>query len=318
VMFRTSQKLEERLIQQNQLVQTQLLEMSRQMNQQLSQNASVVQDYTKVMGEFQRRLGQLQESTQSMIRIGQDISSLQDILQAPKLRGILGEFFLEEILKQILPRDRYELQHSFRSGEKVDAVIHLAQGMVPVDAKFPLENFRRLIQPNAPEEESLRRRRQFYQDVKRHIDNIAAKYILPEEGTFDFALMYLPAENVYYEVILKGEVREGGPSLVEYALDRKVIPVSPNTFYAYLQAIVVGLRGLRIESSAKEILKCLGQLAGDFRKFYEEFEILGRHLVNSKATFDKAQRRLDRFQDQLGSIESQDATPALPEGISPP
>ena len=316
-MFRASQRLEERLIQQNQSVQTQLLEMSRQMNQQLSQNASVVQDYTRVMGEFQNRLGQLQESTQSMIRIGQDISSLQDILQAPKLRGILGEYFLEELLKQILPQDRYVLQHSFRSGEKVDAVILLAQGMVPVDSKFPLENFRKMIQKNTSEEESRRNRKQFYQDVKKHIDNIATKYILPEEGTFDFALMYLPAENVYYEVIMKEEAGGDGASLVQYALDRKVIPVSPNTFYAYLQAIVVGLRGLRIENSAREILKCLGQLAGDFKKFYDEFETLGRHLNNSKSAFDKAQRRLDRFQDQLGSIESQDPTPALPESISP-
>lgn len=313
--FRALRELEGRMSRQTQLIQGQLLDMSQQMNQQLSRNVSAVHDYTKIVGEFQSRLGQLQESTQSMIRIGQDISSLQDILRAPKLRGILGELFLEELLKQLLPQDRYILQYTFRSGEKVDAVIRLGEGMVPVDSKFPLENFRRLLQLPA-EEEAKRGRKQFYQDVKKHVDAIAAKYIQPEEGTFDFALMYLPAENVYYETILKEEGQEDGPSLAQYAIGRKVIPVSPNSFYAYLQAIVLGLRGLHIEHSAKEILKCLGQLASDFKKHYEEFETLGRHLNNSKSSFDKAQKRLDRLQHQLDSIESQDPTPALPESYS--
>ena len=309
--LKSQRRLELEIHQQTQMVQTELLRVSRQMNEQLTSNSSVVQDYTRLMGEFQHRLGQLQESTQSMIHIGRDISSLQDILKAPKLRGILGELFLEELLRQLLPQDRYRLQYSFRSGEKVDAVILLSQGMVPVDAKFPLENFKRLIQPGS-EEETKRCRRQFLQDVKKHVDQIALKYILPEEGTFDFALMYLPAENVYYETILKEESDSGTESLAQYALSRKVIPVSPNSFYAYLQAIVLGLRGLKIESSAREILNCLGQLGQDFRKFYEEFEKLGSHLSNSKGAYEKAQKRLDRFQHQLETIESEESTPSLP------
>jgi DNA recombination protein RmuC len=246
-----------------------------------------------------------------MIHIGRDISSLQDILKAPKLRGILGELFLEELLKQVLPLDHYALQYSFRSGEKVDAVIFLGQGMVPVDAKFPLENFRRALEAGS-EDEMKRVKKQFTADVKKHIDQIASKYILPEEGTFDFALMYLPAENVYYEAILKEEGAGDGPSLSQYALTRKVIPVSPNSFYAYLQAIVLGLRGLRIEQSAKEILSSLGQLANDFRKFYEDFERVGFHLSNSKASYEKAQKRLDRLQGQLDSIDTHEPSPALP------
>ena len=316
--FRSTQRLEARLNEQTQTVQAELLRLSRQMNDLLSNNTSVVKDYTRLMGEFQNRLGQLQESTQSMIRIGRDISSLQDILKAPKLRGILGELFLGELLSQILPQDRYVLQYGFRSGEKVDAVILLGQGIVPVDAKFPLENFKRLIQTNS-EEDGERNRKLFAQDVKRHIDQIASKYILPEEGTFDFALMYLPAENVYYETILKEEAGSGQESLSQYALARKVIPVSPNSFYAYLQAIVLGLRGLKIESSAREILNGLGQLAQDFRKFYEEFDKLGSHLTNSKTVYDKAQKRLDKFQHQLESIESEEPAPSLPrENLSAP
>lgn len=312
-VLRSFQRLEKELIRQSQVVQTELLQISRQMNEQLTSNTSVVQGYTRLMGEFQHRLGQLQESTQSMIQIGRDISSLQDILKAPKLRGILGELFLEGLLEQILPHDRYVLQYGFRSGEKVDAVILLGQGMVPVDSKFPLESFKRLIE-TLPEEEARRHRKQFHQDVKKHIDHVASKYILPDEGTFDFALMYIPAENVYYETILKDEQTGSGESLAQYALTRKVIPVSPASFYAYLQAIVLGLRGLRIENSAKEILSCLAQLANDFKKFYEDFERVGAHLKNSKAAYEQAQKRLDRFQHQLQSIESQESVPAALPG----
>ncbi len=311
-LFWSFQRLERELHRQTQIFQSELLQVTRQVTEQISGSTTVVQDYTRLMGEFQNRLGQLQKSTETMIGIGRDISSLQDILRAPKLRGILGELFLEELLKQVLPSDNYVPQYTFRSGEKVDAVILLGQGMVPVDAKFPLENFKRSL--GAPsEEEGKRARKQFIQDVKKHIDQIAAKYILPEEGTFDFALMYLPAENVYYEAILKESAEAEGESLSEYARSRKVIPVSPNTFYAYLQAIVLGLKGLRIENSAKEILSTLAQLANDFRKFYEEFEKVGFHLSNSKASYEKAQKRLDRLQGQLDSIESHESSGAIPE-----
>jgi len=316
MVFRALDRLERELGHQSRTFQDKLLEISTRMNEHLTSSTSLVKDYTRVMGEFQHRLGQLQESTQSMIRIGEDIGELQDILKAPKLRGVLGELFLEELLRQLLPQDRYIPQFGFRSGEKVDAVILLGQGMVPVDAKFPLENFKKFM-GGPSKEEARRARKVFYQDVKHHIDQIAVKYILPEEGTYDFALMYIPAENVYYETILK---EEGGAdssvSLSQYAINRKVIPVSPNSFYAYLQAIVLGLRGLRIENSAREILGCLAQLANDFKKFYEDFERLGSHLTNSKASYDKAQKRLDRFHEQLQSIESQEQSPVLPQGFS--
>lgn len=311
VLFLKSYRRMELLVnQQTQLLQAELLNLSRQMNEQLSSNSNLVQNYARQMGELQHRLGQLQESTQSMIHIGKDISSLQDILKAPKLRGLLGELFLEELLRQILPHDRYVLQYSFLSGEKVDAVILLCQGMVPVDAKFPLENFKRLI--TGSEEEMRRSRKQFRNDVKKHIDQIATKYILPAEGTFDFALMYLPAENIYYETIIKDDGAATDETLSHYAISRKVIPVSPNSFYAYLQAIVLGLRGLRIETSAREILANLAQLANDFRKFYEDFWKIGFHLSDAKTAFDKAEKRLGRLEHQLDTIDSQEAKTALP------
>lgn len=315
LILRSFDRIDARLNQQNQSLQAELLQMSRQMNEQSRSNTAVVQDCTRLMGDFQNRLGQLQESTQSMIRMGEDIIELQDILKSPKLRGILGESFLEELLRELLPQDRFVLQYAFKSGEKVDAVILLGQGMVPVDAKFPLESLRRLLQASS-EEEKRKYRRQFAQDVKGHIEKIAAKYIIPEEGTFDFALMYLPAENIYYETMVREEDYGEGQSLAQYALSRKVIPVSPNSFYAYLQAIVFGLRGLRIETCAREILGSLGQLATDFQKFYDDFERLGSHLGNSKTTYDKAQKRLDRLQHQLQSIESPAPIANPPERIS--
>lgn len=315
-VYRSMGQLSRDVNQQTQLFQKELLVLSQRMSDQLTANSSVVQNYARQMGELQNRLGHLQEATQSMIHIGRDISSLQDILKAPKLRGILGELFLEELLRQILPQDRYVMQYAFQSGEKVDAVILLGQGMVPVDAKFPLESFKKMLAGQS-EEETRRSRRQFRQDVRKHIDQIAAKYILPGEGTFDFALMYLPAENIYYETIVKEEDLSSGESLSQYALTRKVVPVSPNSFYAYLQAIVLGLRGLRIENSAREILSGLAQLANDFKKFYEDFGKVGSHLTDAKSAYEKAEKRLGRLEHQLGSIESQDPTPVLPAATAP-
>lgn len=142
-------------------------------------------------------------------------------------------------------------------------------------------------------------------DVKKHIDSIANKYILPDEGTYDFALMYIPAENVYYETIIKDDVLGGERSISQYALSKKVIPVSPNSFYAYLQAIVLGLKGMKIEEHAKEILQVLSRLEGDLAKFKDEFNLLGRHLGHAQSSFQGAEKRLDRFTQKLLAVEKE-------------
>ena len=219
--------------------------------------------------------------------------------------------FLEELLKQMLPLDHFSLQYTFTNGKKVDAVIFLGQGMIPIDAKFPLENFRRILEAKNDDDEN-RARKAFTADVKKHIDDIASKYILPEDGTFEFALMYIPAENIYYEVIIKDEFQ--AESISSYAQRKKVIPVSPNSFYAYLQAIVRGLKGLRIERSAQVILECLGQLETDFQKFLTDFEKVGGHLSNAEASYQKAFRRFEKLQDKVASIEQiqKPASTAIP------
>ncbi len=250
----------------------------------------------KVVGGVQQKLGELGEATKQMFLIGKDISSLQEILRAPKLRGGLGELFLGDLLAQILPPEHYNLQHRFKSGEAVDAVVRLRDDkLVPVDSKFPLENFKKMLEVEN-EDEKTRFRKQFISDVKKHVDKIAKLYILPDEGTFDFALMYIPAENVYYETIIKGDDEH---SLMHYAYDRRVIPVSPNSFYVYLQAILMGLRGMQVEKSAADILKNLARLSGDVEKFKTDFELVGTHLTHAKNSYEDSTKRLDRFTDKL-------------------
>ena len=272
--------------------------------------SSRLDNAAKVIGDVHRKLGEVHETSKRMQEIGKDISSLQEILRAPKIRGGMGELFLSDLLKQVLPPSHYELQHYFKSREAVDAVILLKESMVPVDSKFPLENFKRIIEANT-EEDKTGAKKQFIRDVKKHIDAIAQKYILPDEGTFDFALMYIPAENVYYETIIKDENLDEGKSLFQYSIEKRVLPVSPNSFYAYLQTILLGLRGMKIEAQAQDILKNLSRLAGDFNKVLEDFSKIGTHVKNLNAAYDNTDKRLSRFGDKLESLEEKE-TQALP------
>jgi DNA recombination protein RmuC len=293
----------------------QLAQVAAAVGQRLHESAELMQQTHRALGErldstaqvvgaVHRNLGGLEEANRKIYEVGKDIASLQQILRAPKLRGGLGELLLEDLLAQILPADHFVAQYTFRNGQKVDAVIKLGNGLVPVDSKFPLENFRRLLDAHTDDERT-RMRRAFVNDVKRHIDAVAAKYIVPDEGTFDFALMYIPAENVYYEIVVKDE-QAGEAHIGEYALARKVIPVSPGCFYAYLQAIVLGLRGLRIEERSHEILQQLARLRGDFDRFRQDFRLVGRHLTNAASSFAGADRRLERLDSRFASIADSD------------
>lgn len=294
-------------------MQQQLGQMIAQVNERLKENAQVLNDTQQSLGErldnaarvvggVQKSLGGLEEANRRIYEVGKDISSLQEILRAPKLRGGLGEFFLEDLLGQILPPQHFSIQHGFRSGEKVDAVIKLGASLVPVDAKFPLENFRRLLEATSDDERG-RVKRQFAADVRKHIDAIAAKYILPDEGTYDFALMYIPAENVYYETVIKDEAADER-NLCQYAMSKRVIPVSPNSFYAYLQAIVLGLKGMRIDDRTKEIIQYLGRLQGDFAKFRDDFAVLGKHINHAQSSYQSADKRLEQFGQKFLAAES--------------
>ncbi|MEI6831881.1 MAG: DNA recombination protein RmuC [Candidatus Omnitrophota bacterium] len=282
-----------------------VLKISSQVNDRLNQMNQSLQEANKIIGQnlgnansafgnVKEQLGKLEETNKQIIAISKDISSLQELLRAPKFRGAMGETLLENLLSQVLPKEHYHTQYRFKSTDAVDAVICLGERLVPVDAKFSLENFQKML--DAPDEHSKEAsRKKFIQDVKNRINEIAAKYILPAENTYDFALMYIPAENVYYEVIIKEDI-------FSYSMQKKVIPVSPNTFYAYLQVICLGLRGLKVEENAKAILKSLGALSIETNKFKEDFEILGSHLLNANSKYTDAQKRLDRVSDRLMDI----------------
>ena len=301
-----------------QLVHQQLSSLSSQITSHLNSVASQLteqvgtgmgliqkasQHFSDRVQEVQVRMAQLDEANKRILEVGRSIATLQEILRAPKIRGGLGEFLLGDLLAQIMPAEYFALQYSFKSGERVDAVIRLSQGLVPVDAKFPLENFQKSLMA---QEDGARKNflKLFAADVKKHVESIANKYILPHEGTCDFALMYIPAENVYYEAFIKDEAIGEGKSLRESAFEKHVIPVSPNSFYAYLHTILLGLRGLKVEESAREILRHLSGLQGQLAKFQDEFRKLGKHLEQSKGSFDSAQRQLEKFSDKLAVMET--------------
>jgi len=249
----------------------------------------------KVVGDLREKVGQIHE-------VGKAAAELVNILRAPKLRGGMGELFLGDLLAQILPPEHYRLQHRFKSGEAVDAAIQIGQKLVPVDAKFPYENFKRIVEAQN-EVERVAARKQFLKDVKKHVDAIAQKYIMPDEGTYDFALMYVPAENVYYETIIKEDAGGEERQLFSYALEKRVIPVSPNSFYAYLQTILLGLRGMKVEERAQEILGALQRLRGDFERLQENFRVLGKHLNNASGAYSDTEKTLTKLDTKLSQAE---------------
>ncbi len=241
---------------------------------------------------------QLEVANKQLFELGKDISSLQKVLQAPKMRGNLGEIWLAELISQIFPATQYKLQYAFKSGEICDAVIFLRdKTLLPIDAKFSLENFTRMIE--AEEDLKIPHQKLFAADVKRRIDEIAKKYIQPQEGTLEIAFMYVPAENVYYHAFIQDREQL---NLLDYAYSKKVIPVSPSSFYSYLQVILFGLRGLEIETGAKEIQKNLSGLETELGKFHEIYSKIGSHLRHAQLSFETADKRLDKVEQRFQQI----------------
>jgi len=249
------------------------------------------------LGDVREKIGRVFQASQKIEQLAGEMTRLEDLLKPPKVRGNLGETFLEQALREALPPGVWTMRHVFPDGTVVDAAIHLGGRIVPVDSKFPLENFRRARE--APEEADRRRaRRDFATDVRRHVEAIRTKYIRPFDGTFDFALMYVPAEAVYCEIVSDEE----GPALADFAAEQRVIPVSPRLLYAYLATVAIGLRGMELQDRAHEILDSLAHLEKHWDKVEGPFQTLGTHLRNAQKQYEDASRSLDRFSDRLSTI----------------
>jgi DNA recombination protein RmuC len=265
---------------------------------------------TKSTSQIHERLGEVTKATAEMIDRAKDLGRLEQALRPPKARGGFGELLLENLLRDRLPPDAYSMQYTFTTGSRVDAVIRLDK-LVPVDSKFPLDNFELMV---AAEDDASRQlsEKSFARDVKGHIDAIGTKYILPAEGTYEFALMYLPSEAIYYELVC-GKTGQ----LLAYAHERRVFPVSATTFTAYLQVIAMGLKGMQIERTAQDVMKSIAALHTDFGRFRDEFDLIGKHLANAHTKYGDADKRLDRLETKLERAADQqvEAGPAEPPAL---
>jgi DNA recombination protein RmuC len=260
---------------------TTLQENSRQLNARLERAAEIMQ-------HVGREVGQMNE-------IGRSMKELQEFLKSPKLRGNIGEQVLKDLISQVFPKNSFHLQYEFKSGERVDAAIRTDAGILPIDSKFPMENFQKFCKADSDEERQIFKR-EFGRDVKRHIDAIAKKYILPDEGTMDFALLYVPSESVFYEIVNMDE-------LLNYARDKRVYIVSPSTLYAHLQTILLSFEGKKIEEQSKEVFRLLRALKLDFEKVQASMDVLGKHIGNSSSQYSNVQKGFSGIEQKLDSVK---------------
>ena len=304
--------LSDQVSQLAQLVTTQLGTLSSQVSDQLASTAQLLQRQEGTLGErltavqgvvadVRERLGGLTETGRRLTELAQDLASLQEILRAPKARGAIGEWLLGDLLAEVLPHDRYREQYRFSTGEVVDAAIFLEGTIVPVDAKFPLSGFERLLSA-ATDEERKKHKRALVRDAQRHADGIAEKYIRPEEGTADFALMYVPAEGVYHELLIP----EGDLDFLSYAMGKRVVPCSPNSFYSYLRSVAMGLRGMALARNVQEVFGELRAVEGLMEKMEGEMQTLGTHLRNARGKHEEIEKLVGDIQQRLTKLAAQE------------
>lgn len=262
----------------DQMVRT-LQENSRQLNERLDKAAAVIRNVGVEVGQ--------------MSEIGRSMRELQTFLKSPKMRGNIGEEILKDLIGQMFPKNSFHLQYQFKSGEKVDAVIKTDAGILPIDSKFPLENYQKMVQTEEKiEKENFEK--EFVRDIKKHIDTIAKKYILPDEGTMDFALMYVPSEAVFYELCNQ-------TVLMDYARKQRVYFVSPSTLYAHLQTILLSFEGKKIESRSREVFRLLRSMQLEYDKVNDNLLVLGKHLGNAQAQFTNVSTGFSQIGNKLSS-----------------
>ena len=287
------------------MLQHQLKEIRNTLDIKMGESTRAIQQQfghsAKIISEVTHRLTKLDETNKQVIGFADQLQNLQNILQNPKQRGVLGEYYLETVLKNVLPPGRFQMQYKFSGGDIVDAVIFLDKDKIlSIDSKFSLENYNRIIEEKNPEERE-RLEKLFRQDLKNRIDE-TAKYIRPQEGTMDFAFMFIPSEGIYYDLLINqvGAVKASTRDLIEYAFQQKhVIIVSPTSFMAYLQTVLQGLRALQIEESAKEIRKRVEDLSRHLLTYESFVEKLGANLATTVGTYNSSYKELNKIDKDI-------------------
>jgi len=277
-------------------VENKMGDSTKMFQAQFAQSAKIITNVTE-------RLTKLDETNKQVMGVADQLQGLEDVLKNPKHRGVLGEYFLENVLKNVLPPKNYQMQYTFKNGDIVDAVVFVKDKVIPIDSKFSLENYNRILNERDPErKEELEK--QFKMDLKNRIDE-TAKYIRPNEDTMDFAFMFIPAEGIYYDLLINqvGAIKVNTRDLIEYAFkDKHVIIVSPTSFFAYLQTVMQGLRALQIEESAKEIRKYVEMLQKHLLSYEEYMKKLGNNLGTTVGMYNKAYKEFGKIDKDVVKI----------------
>jgi len=282
------------------LLQNQIQEIARQVDSKLEQSTQIMQrqfgESSRIIKEITQELTKVGEGQKQVVDIARQLESLQDVLKNPKQRGVLGEYFLKTVLENVLPPGSFQMQYEFKDGSIVDAVVFVKDKIIPIDSKFSLENYNRILETRE-ESEKQKLESVFRDDLKARIDE-TSKYVKPSEGTMDFAFMFIPSEAVYYDLLINkvGAVKSNTRDLIEYAAgEKKVMIVSPTTFLAYLQTVLQGLKALQIEESAKEIRKRVEELGRHLSSYENYMKKLGTHLGTTVNMYNSAYKELGKI-----------------------
>ncbi len=289
------------------MLQNQINEVTRTLDNRMAESTRLMQgqfgESSRIIREVTEKVTKLDETNRQVVGFADQLRKLEDILRNPKQRGILGEYYLETLLKNVFPPGMYQMQYKFSDGEIVDAVIFVKDKIIPIDSKFSLENYNRIREEtDATERERLEK--VFKQDLKNRIDE-TSKYVRPEENTMDFAFMFIPAEGIYYDLLVNqvGNVKVNTRDLIEYAfIEKKVHIVSPTTFLSHLKMVMQGLRALQIEESAKSIKKNVEELARHIQSYESYMKKLGGHLGTTVSTYNNAYKELNKIDKDVYRI----------------
>lgn len=293
-LAKNAEHIQTRLDQTLDFLMKQLGAVNKSVDGKLSENTKILgerlDNATKVIGSVQGALGKMQE-------LGPHIKELSTIFNSPKLRGGMGEKILETVLAERLPRTMWQLQYTFKHGETVDAAIFTQSGIIPIDAKFPLDNFRKLIESDT-EEMKVIAKKEFEKDVKKQVADISKKYIRPDEGTTPFAIMYLPAEDIYYEAAIRSE------SLTDFATEKNVTMVSPNIFYHFLGIVLLSLQSYKMNEQAGQVLRLIQGVKVESEKFEDTLGVLNKHISNSAKTLEKVEGGFKKLSGKIENVSA--------------